>query len=118
MRCLCVGLALSCSPGLQLSGGPIYFLSAEPCRAWGTGREPLAAEILEVEAPPSYKKIPGTEVIEYTPLLLIYKPFAQFKLAQGFPQSSLRSYGFILMSICALALHFKILPILPSQQLS
>ena len=62
------------------------FLSAE---AQGTGRKPLAVELLEVEPLPS-DETPTTQIIMYVLLCLIYKLFAQLTLAQGFfPRQSL-----------------------------
>lgn len=106
-RCLCVGLALSCFPREPGTQGNPFPLRRDAPR--GTGREPLAAEL---------PVIPGTQVLRYMPLCLIYKLLTPFKHAQGFPKGSLCSHRFLPTSICASALRFKILPTLPSQQLS
>lgn len=100
----CVRLALCCFPGYICGAGGegrggSQFLSAEkqPLR---TGREPLASRRVTDPEPHHFIiEIPGTQVPMHTPLHLIYKLFAQFKHAQGFPKSSLCSYGFLPMSV-------------------
>lgn len=96
-RCPCVRLALCvCVVGRRGGGEPIPF-----CReaAPGDWERTPGCRVTDPEPHRFTKEIPGSQVPMHTPLHLIYKLFAQFKHAQGFPKSSLCSYRFLPTSV-------------------
>lgn len=118
-RCCVLGWPCAASPDTSGrehgKGKPISF-----CReaAPGNWERTPSCRVTDPEPQRFTKEIPGPQVPVHTPLHLIYKRFAQFKHAQGFPEGSPCSYRFLSTSVLyASALHFKILPLLSSQRL-